>query len=548
MPTERESTPSKPTSEPRPGVTAEPRQAAGGPERAAPGPMPASGSSRLDRQPPNDLEAEMALLGSMMYSREAIGDVLTIIPPGDASRFYHPAHGRIYQVLVEMYDRNAVIDLVTVRNELDRLGLFEQLGGFDYFTTLAESVPSAAHAEYYARLVQDKAMLRDLIGAGQKIVQRAYEDLGDTREILDRAEADLFAVTDQRISDRATLIHDSIEEVFHILETRDPNCLSGLPSGFPDLDKLLSGFQPGEMIIVAARPSMGKTAFGLTVAEYVAADAGRAVAFFSMEMSRRAIAHRLLCSRARVDSQRLRNATLTDQERQQLVEIGGELSDMPLYVDDTPGMSVLELRAKARRLKARFNIEAVFVDYLQLMSASRRVESRQQEVSDISRGLKALARELSIPVIVMAQLNRNPEGRSDCRPRMSDLRESGAIEQDADVIILLHREEYYKKDACPENLRGVADIIVEKQRNGPTDTVQLYYNRAFTRFDQLHPDLQNGMPAPVYSLNTYAPPAQPTPAYASQAGDYSPAAPTWAGAAASTQAEPPGAEASAAPF
>ncbi|MEP0841719.1 MAG: replicative DNA helicase, partial [Phycisphaerae bacterium] len=445
-------------------------------------------------------EAEMALLGSMMLSRDAIGDVLPIIHRNESERFYRPDHRKIFETLVDLYDRGEPIDLITFRNEITRRGLLEEIGGVDYIVQLAESVPSPVHAEHYARIVCDKAQLRELIAASGRMMEEAYRQGDDAREILDRAEQILFQVTDQRITEQAAQLRDYLADIFRQIESRDGHYITGVPSGFIELDDMMSGMQNGEMIVIAARPSMGKTAIGLNIAEHVTARAGKPAAFFSMEMSKQAIAQRLLCSRGRVDSHKLRRGMLSEFEIQQLAAAVGELENCPLYIDDTPGMSVLELRAKARRLRARYHIEAVFVDYLQLMRSPAHSENRQQEVAEISRGLKALARELHIPVIVMAQLNRNPEGRTDNRPRMSDLRESGSIEQDADVVLLLHREEYYKGENCPEELKNVAEVIIAKQRNGPVGTVKLFFNQALTRFDNLSMGGEPGyVPSAVYS-------------------------------------------------
>ena len=439
------------------------------------------------RIPPQDLEAEMGLLGSMMLHRDAIGDILPHIHRDESDRLYRPDHRKIFEVLVDMYDRGDAIDLLTVRNELQRRGLLEEIGGVEYIVELSQSVPSHLHAEHYARIVRDKAMLRDLITASARITEEAYNHHQPAREILDRAEQLLFKVTDQRITEQALPIRDSLEEIFRQIESRAGQYITGLATGFTELDSLLSGLQNGEMIVVAARPSMGKTAFGLNAAEHITIREQRPAAFFSMEMSRQAIVQRLLCALGRVDSHRLRRGMLGEPEIQRLKAVCGELADIALYIDDTPGMSVLELRAKARRLRARFRVEVIFVDYLQLMHSPGGNESRQVEVAEISRGLKALARELSVPVVVMAQLNRNPEGRTDKRPQMSDLRESGAIEQDADVIMLLHREEYYKKENTPEDMKNVGEVIVDKQRNGPTGLVKLHFSKQFTRFDNYRP-------------------------------------------------------------
>jgi len=447
-----------------------------------------AGANSLQRVPPQDIEAEMALLGSMMLDKEVIGDVTSLIHRNESDRFYRPDHRKIFEVLMDLYQAGGAVDLITVRDELRRVGLLEEVGGVEYIAQLAESVPNHLHAEYYARLVRDKAMLRDLIAASARISDTAYGHHEDAREILDQAEHLLFEITDQRISDQATQIREHLEEIFRQIESREGHYITGVPTGFLELDDLLSGLQRGEMIVIASRPSMGKTSLGLTMAEHIATTDRIPTGFFSMEMSKQAVAQRILCSRARVDSQKVRRNMVSEEDIQKLQAVCDELAEMPLYVDDTPGMSVLELRAKTRRLYLRHKVKVIFVDYLQLMYSPRRPENRQQEVAEISRGLKALARELDIPVVVMAQLNRNPEGRSDKKPILSDLRESGAIEQDADVVILLHREDYYYKikgDTPPDEVRGRADLIVAKQRNGPTSTVKLQFSERLTRFENL---------------------------------------------------------------
>ena len=439
-----------------------------------------------DRVPPHDLDAEMSLLGSMMLSREAIGAILPIIPAHDAERFYQPAHQELFTVLCDLYDQNKPIDLVVVKDELLRRNGMEKVGGEVYMIDLVQSVGSWVNAEHYARIVRDKSMLRDLISCAGHIINDAYDSADHARDVLDRAEQSLFKTTEQRVSGEATSLKETITEVFHLIETRGEHFLSGLPSGFIELDELTSGFQPGELIIIAARPSMGKTALGLNIAERIAVDEKMPVVFFSMEMSRQQIAQRILCARGRVDSHKMRRGMLSEDEIAQLAYVCQDLEQAPLLIDDTPGMSVQELRAKARRLHLKHDVRCVFIDYLQLMFApnvDRKLANRQEEIATISRGLKALARELNIPVVAMAQLNRASEAREGHRPRMSDLRESGAIEQDADVVMLLHREEYYKpKDA---SLKGKAELILAKQRNGPTDRLQLHFNVQQTRFDNL---------------------------------------------------------------
>ena len=450
-----------------------------------------SESSTTDRIPPHDLDAEMSLLGSMMLNREAIGLVFSIIPRHESQRFYQPAHQDLFGVLCDLYDQNKPIDLVVVKDELLRRGLMEKIGGEAYMIDLVQSVGSWVNAEHYARIVRDKSMLRDLIGCAGQIINDAYAGSDDTLEILDRAEQTLFEATEQRVSNRAILLRETISDVFKMIESREQHYISGLPSGFVELDDLTSGFQPGELIIVAARPSMGKTALGLNIAERLSADEKCSTAFFSMEMSRRQIAQRILCARGRVDSHKLRRGLVSEDDIAHLACVCEDLKDVPMFIDDTPGMTVQELRAKARRLHVQHNIRCLLVDYLQLMYApttERRLANRQEEIATISRGLKALARELNIPVVAMAQLNRAAELREGHRPRMGDLRESGAIEQDADVVILLHREEYYliqQGKSVPDELKGRAELIVAKQRNGPTGAVHLHFNHQQTRFDNL---------------------------------------------------------------
>jgi len=433
----------------------------------------------------------MSLLGSMLIEREAIGAVLEIIPRQDAERFYRGDHQALFGVLVDLYDRNEPIDVRVILDELRRRGQLEEVGGVDYLTDLVESVPSAANAEHYARIVRDKSLLRDLIRCTDQIGRDAYEQQENVQELLDQAERQFFQVTEQRIRNQPDPIRQALTETFQRIEAREGHLLTGLSTGFLELDDLTTGLQNGEMVIIAGRPSMGKTAIGLNIAAHVAAEEGKPAAFFSMEMSKQQVAQRILCSRARIDSRKLRRGMLSEAEIQKLGILCGELADAALFIDDTPGMTVLELRAKARRLALRHEICAVFVDYLQLMYVPR-AESRQVEIAEISRGLKALARDLNIPVVAMAQLNRSPEGREGHRPRMSDLRESGAIEQDADVVLLLHRDCYYDPNKNP----GVAEVIVAKQRNGPTGMVQLHFEEHITRFDNL-----SVAPEPDYTVS-----------------------------------------------
>jgi replicative DNA helicase len=437
----------------------------------------------MDRVPPQSLEAELSLLGSMMLNRESVGDVLPIIGRSEARWFYRPDHRTLFETLVDLYDANQPIDLVILRDELQRRRTLEQVGGVEYLVDCVESVPTSVNAEYYARIVRDKGLLRDLIGCVGEISDDAYAGSDGASHVLDRAEQKLFSITEQRISGQSVPLRELIPAIYEQVLS-DTKHFSGLPTGYVDLDELTTGFQPGDMVVLAARPSMGKTALGLNMAEYIAVTEGKPVVFFSMEMSRQQVAQRILCSRAKIDSHRFRKRMLNDDEKRLVADVCAELEQAPLYIDDTPGMTAMELRAKARRLRMQKNIQAVFVDYLQLMHTPG-AESRQQEISSISRGLKALGRELNIPIIAMAQLNRQVEGRQGNRPRMSDLRESGAIEQDADVVLLLHREEYYKRD--DPTLKGKAELIIEKQRNGPTDVVELMFDHHSTRFNNYSP-------------------------------------------------------------
>lgn len=450
-----------------------------------------------DRMPPQSLEAEMSLLGSLMLDREAVGDIVSIIGRGDVHWFYRPDHRLIFETLVDLYDANQPIDLVILRNELEKRNLLEQAGGVEYLVACAESVPTAVNAEHYARIVRDKGLLRDLISCVSEIAEDAYSDSETSTELFDRAEQKLFAVTERRVAGHTIPLSELIVELDHIINSEEAGQISGLPTGFSELDELTTGFQPGDMVVVAGRPSMGKTALGLNMAEHAAVVEGLPVVFFSLEMSRQQVAQRLLCSRARIDSHKFRKRMLNEEERRFLADVCMELQGAPLFVDDTPGLTPMELRAKARRLKMQHNIRAVFVDYLQLMHAPGH-ESRQQEISYISRSLKALGRELGIPIVALAQLNRQTEGRTGNQPRMSDLRESGAIEQDADAVLLIHREEYYKRD--DPNLKGKAQLIIAKQRNGPTGEIDLQFDHQATRFNNLSPMSDAGY-APAYGGN-----------------------------------------------
>ena len=439
----------------------------------------------FDAQLPQAPEAEMALLGSMVLDYQVIGEVIQVLK--GAQDFANPRHGVIYEALVDLYDKNQSIDTVQLKQTLDDRGVLDQVGGVPYLVEIAESVPHTVSAPYYANIVRDKALLRQLIDTAGKILHDAHTSSEPAQDILDVSEQAIFMLRESGTSEDAAKLNELLQELYTQIESREGQYLTGLDSGFTQLNELTSGLQAGEMVIVAGRPSMGKTAFALNMAEHIAVTMSQPVAFFSLEMSKQQLAQRLLCSRSSIDAHKLRRNILSGDDFALLAATMGQLSEAPLYIDDTPGLSLLALRAKARRMAARFDVKAVFVDYLQLMNAPGS-ESRQQEVSLMSRGIKALARELNVPVICLSQLNRSPEGREDHRPRMSDLRESGSIEQDADVVMMLHREEYYHSsnpdwaDQNPDKI-GLAELVLAKQRNGPTGNVPLQFNAATTRFN-----------------------------------------------------------------
>ncbi len=455
----------------------------------------------FDRALPHDDDAERAVLGSMLLEKEAIGEAITVLRDAGASAFDSPRHQRLYEVLVQFYVENRPIDGVVLREELTRRGWFEDLGGYEFLSSLVNAVPSALRIRHYAHIVLEKHLLRELIGATHRVMEAAYGDEQPAKDTLDLAEKEIFAVTERRVSSEAAPLDQLMREVMHTLNSQGEGVLTGEPTGFIKLDEITCGLQPSELIIVAGRPSMGKTALGLNIAEHLAIVEQRPVLFFSLEMSRQQVAQRVLCSQARVDAHRLRRQRRSGADLKILEDFAQRLAAAPLFVDDTSDLSILDLRARARMVYRKHKVRAVFVDYLQLMHVAG-AESRQVEVATISRGLKALAKDLNVPVVAMAQLNRNPEDRSrkGNRPRMSDLRESGAIEQDADVIMLLHREAYYRaagsvgededaeaaaRAADPEE--NVADLIIAKNRNGPVGDVRLHFSKQYTRFDNHDP-------------------------------------------------------------
>jgi len=448
-------------------------------ERVAP--LPTEASSLL-RVPPHSLEAETSLLGALLLDPEVIGVVVPLLTPDD---FYRSAHGKLYEVIRSLFDRGEPSDALIVMRECERLKILEELGGREFLASLARSVATAANAEHYAKIVREKSISRGLIRAAMEIQRSAYDEEGRGDELLEKAERLVFELARTKDTGAATSVRDLIEEAFHELGDRD-QVASGVPTGFTEFDQLTTGLHAGELVIVAGRPSMGKTTWAMNVAYNVAVEAQRGVAVYSLEMGKQQIAKNILAARAEVPAQKLRGGRfLSDEEFARLTDAANPLMQAPLFIDDSPGLSPTTLRAKARRLKQKHDIQLIVVDYLQLMEggAGKKTDSRQEEISYISRSLKMLARELRVPIIAISQLNRAAETREDHKPRLSDLRESGAIEQDADLICFLYRKHYYTK---AESDRGLAEIIVAKQRNGPTDSVQLVFMDQFMRFDNRH--------------------------------------------------------------
>ncbi|MCX6357808.1 MAG: replicative DNA helicase [Candidatus Aureabacteria bacterium] len=436
----------------------------------------------LDRLPPQNLDAEMCVLGAMLLDKDAIAQAIEHIA---AEYFYKEANARIFSAIIDLYDANQAVDIVTLTEHLKKRKEIEAVGGAAYISTIIDSIPSAANIVHYLEIVREKSLLRRLITSATRIVGRCYEGVEDINEVLDDAEREIFELSQRRRSQGfvkvGELIKDSIETVESLYQKKE--YVTGVPTGYTDLDTIMAGLQPSDLIIVAGRPSMGKTSLALNIVEHAAIAEKIPSAIFSLEMAKEQLVLRLLCSHARVSAHNVRTGFISEKhDFPRLVNAAGKLATAPIFIDDSASISVLEIRAKARRLAAREGIRLIVVDYLQLMrSTSRKAENRQQEISEISRSLKALARELNVPVVVLSQLNREAEARPDHRPRLSDLRESGAIEQDADVVLLLFREEYYEPDN--EDAKGKAEVIIAKQRNGPVGSVKLTFIEECTHFD-----------------------------------------------------------------
>ena len=429
------------------------------------------------RLPPQNLEAEISLLGSILLDKEAIVKVADAVL---ASDFYKDAHGDVYEAMIKLYEHREPIDVVTLTNKLEESKKLEQIGGSSYIATLASSVPSAAHISNYAKIVSGKSLLRRLIRASNEIADLAMREDEDISNVLDKSEQAVFKVSQKHLRENFIPIKDVLTESFDRIDElhKDKGSIRGVPTGFRDLDNLLAGLQPSDLVILAARPSMGKTSLALNIAQHIATVEGIPVAIFSLEMSKEQLSDRLICNEAHLDSWKLRTGNLDDSDFPKIGQAMASLADAPLWIDDSSGINVLEMRTKARRLQAEHGLGLVVVDYIQLISGNGS-NNRVEEVSDISRSLKGLARELNVPVIALSQLSRAVENRPSRIPQLADLRESGSIEQDADVVIFIYREDYYEQDTERKNS---ADILIRKHRNGPTGQIELYFKPEQMRF------------------------------------------------------------------
>jgi replicative DNA helicase len=434
----------------------------------------------LQKVPPHNLDAEQSILSAILIDNNTLPEVLEVLSQKD---FYRDAHAKIFKAMEELFERNEPVDLITLANLLKERGALEAIGGASYLAALVDTVPMATNASHYAKIIQEKATLRRLIERAASIATRCLDDKGNVDEILDFAEQSIFEISENKVKPSFYALKDILTDTYKAVEDAYENkaMVTGVPTGFKDLDKITAGFQPGELIVIAGRPGMGKTALALNLAQNACQQSQNPVAIFSLEMSKEQLALRMLSAAAGVDSSRMRGGFLSQNDLHNINQAAGMLYDIPLFIDDTPAISSLEIRAKARRMKMNEGLSMVVIDYLQLMKSRSSAERRDLEISEMSRSLKALAKELSIPVVTLSQLNRKVEERTNKRPVLSDLRESGAIEQDADVILFIYREALYNKDLDPEK-RGLAELIVAKQRNGPTGTINLTFSDTCTRF------------------------------------------------------------------
>lgn len=436
----------------------------------------------IEKVPPQSIEAEVAVLASMLLDKEAIARAIELL---EENAFYSEANKKIFQAIIKLYDENQAVDIVTLIEELKKRNLLDEMGGPARVTEIANSIPTAANLEHYAKIVREKYLLRNLIRTATQIVSESFEPSSEVDELLDRAEKAIFEITADKKRELSVLsmkevVKESIEMIDQLYQRKEH--ITGIPTGFHDLDVKTAGFQKSDFIVLAGRPSMGKSALAVSILQHIGVVAKMPCAFFSLEMSKEQLAQRMLCSLARVNAHKVRTGFFSQTDWQKLIEAADKLSKAPIYIDDAPSISALEMRAKARRLKAKHDIQLLVVDYMQLMRGASRSENRQQEISEISRSIKALARELSIPIIAVSQLSRAVEQRQDHRPQLSDLRESGAIEQDADVVLLLLREDYY---APTEENKGVAEVIIAKQRQGPTGTIKAAFLSEYMTFSNL---------------------------------------------------------------
>ena len=433
---------------------------------------------QAQRIPPHNLDAEQSVLGSMLLDKEAVAAASEVLQGED---FYSDAHKEIYEAILDTYDQGKPVDLVTLAEALRQRGSLDAVGGGTYISDLSMSVPSTANIRYYVRIIEEKSILRKLIGASNEIIKESYEASEDMDIIIDHAEKRIFDISQKKNKQSYESIKTILLETYSKIEEMSKNKgkITGVPTGFRDFDMRTSGLNPSDFVLIAARPSMGKTSFAMNIAQNAAVRYKVPVAIFSLEMAKDQLAQRMLSSEANVELQKIRTGDLAEEDWVKLVNAATPLSQAPIFIDDTPGVTAMEVRSKARRLKMEHNIGMVVIDYLQLMSGRGKTESRQQEVSEISRSLKALARELQVPVVALSQLSRGPEARQDHRPMLSDLRDSGAIEQDADLVVFLYRDEYYNPDTEQQN---IAEAIIAKQRNGPTGTVELVWLGQYTKF------------------------------------------------------------------
>jgi len=435
----------------------------------------------LERVLPHSLEAERTVLGAILIENEAFHNAAEILTEKD---FYRDAHRKIFARMAALSARGDAIDLVTLKEEMSRAGELEGAGGLGYLSSLVEGVPRATNVPYYSRIVKDKSVLRSLISAANRISQAAFGSSEETQLVLDEAEKSIFEIAEGAIRSGFEPVGEIVKKTFKTIDelSEKRELVTGIPTGFVEFDEMTSGLQRSDLVIVAARPAMGKTSFCMNIAQHVGLKTDGTVGVFSLEMSKEQLVLRMLCGEARVDMHKLRSGFLSEKDWAKLVQGVSDLSQAKVFIDDTPGISVMEMRAKVRRLKMEHGLDLIVVDYLQLMQGRGRFENRTQEISNISRSLKGLAKELSVPVVALSQLSRAPDSRGDHRPQLSDLRESGALEQDADVVVFIFREEEY--NATPDN-RGIAELIIGKQRNGPTGTIKMAFIKEYTRFENL---------------------------------------------------------------